>query len=559
MCLICERSFSNEAMKPSRLNEHLQKMHPDRAGKDLAYFQSLRDKFGKRPTLNNLFSAVSQQNTDGLRASYNISLLIAKAGKPHSIGEELLVPAISEVITTVMHKSPYDIIKSIPLSNDTVRRRIDEMAEDVENNLCMFLRTSPFSLQLDDSTLPGNESLLLAYARFVKDGSLVEELLFARQLKTNTKGASIFGIAEEFFKEKAIPLSNILSCATDGAPSMIGRYNGFVCHLKNAVPNILSVHCVIHRQHLVAKKLSLRLNASLQTVITSVNKIKSHSLNDRLFRQLCYENDEEFERLLMHTEVRWLSKGNCLQRFYELYDTVVEFFEDTNAELSNELKNKKHDIAYLADLFAKFNEMNLQLQGTGVTLIKCKSIVSAFIAKLLLFERNIGRRELFQFPKLLGIKENVEDDTLNIFCEHLRALHDNMQKRFEDLLSLEVPDWVINPFANIEDLGMYEEELIELQNDADLKPKFKQSYQDFWLQSSIPQRYPALWNLVQKLLIPFPSSYLVERGFSAVSRIITKQRNRMQIVDRGDLRLLLTNVNPDINKLISLHQAHPSH
>ena len=44
--------------------------------------------------------------------------------------------------------------------------------------------------------------------------------------------------------------------------------------------------------------------------------IKAHSLNSRLFKHLCSKNDEEFERLLLHTEVRWLSKGICLNRVF---------------------------------------------------------------------------------------------------------------------------------------------------------------------------------------------------------------------------------------------------
>jgi hypothetical protein len=77
-----------------------------------------------------------------------------------------------------------------------------------------------------------------------------------------------------------------------------------------AVPDVFTIHCVIHRQHLVAKQLSDRLHNSPQTVITAVNTIESQALNDRLCRMLCDENDEHFERLLLHTEVRWLSKGN---------------------------------------------------------------------------------------------------------------------------------------------------------------------------------------------------------------------------------------------------------
>ena len=84
MCLVCEKNFSNEAMKPSRLLKHLQKIHLDKSGKTLAFFHSLRDQFLKRKTIN-MFTSLSKNSDDGLKASYNISLLIAKAGKPYTI------------------------------------------------------------------------------------------------------------------------------------------------------------------------------------------------------------------------------------------------------------------------------------------------------------------------------------------------------------------------------------------------------------------------------------------------------------------------------------------
>lgn len=104
------------------------KVHADKKDKDLSYFQALEEKFLRQPTLAKLFSVVSKQDDNGLHASYNISLLIAKSGKPHTIGEDLILPAISEVIRTVLHKPASDIIKKICLSNNTVQRRIYEMA-----------------------------------------------------------------------------------------------------------------------------------------------------------------------------------------------------------------------------------------------------------------------------------------------------------------------------------------------------------------------------------------------------------------------------------------------
>ena len=68
-----------------------------------------------------------------------------------------------------------------------------------KETLCNILAATEFSLQLDESTLPGNESLLLTYVCFVKDEKLVQELLFTRQLETDTKGESVFNVVKIFF------------------------------------------------------------------------------------------------------------------------------------------------------------------------------------------------------------------------------------------------------------------------------------------------------------------------------------------------------------------------
>ncbi|XP_045104398.1 zinc finger BED domain-containing protein 5-like [Portunus trituberculatus] len=137
---------------------------------------------------------------------------------------------------------------------------------------------------------------------------------------------------------------------------------------------------------------------------------------------------------------------------------------DSNSVLCDELRNMKHDIAYLADIFTKFNEVNLQLQGNEANLIKVKSAISTFLAKLQLFKRNIARHALYQFPSLseLDKEKGISDDDLQVYCTHLDELHRDMSKRFEDILLLEIPDWVINPFLNVngEETGVAEEELI---------------------------------------------------------------------------------------------------
>ena len=50
-----------------------------------------------------MFASSSQQSVDGLLAPYNLSLMMAKKDKSHTIGEELILPAAKEVLNIVLH------------------------------------------------------------------------------------------------------------------------------------------------------------------------------------------------------------------------------------------------------------------------------------------------------------------------------------------------------------------------------------------------------------------------------------------------------------------------
>jgi len=72
-------------------------------------------------------------------------------------------------------------------------------------------------------------------------------------------------------------------------------------------------------------------------------------------------------------------------------------------------------------------------------------------------------------------------------------------------------------------------------------------------------KYPKLAAAAEPFLLAFPSSYMVEAGFSHVNAILSKQRNRLNLEERGDLRLKLTNTRSDVNATVRAVQAHPSY
>ena len=88
-----------------------------------------------------MFGTNKSQLDDSLQCTYNLSLLIAKIRKPLPIGKELFLPAFSEMSSTDLHHAPGPIIKSVLLSDNTVQRRIADMADDTEKSLCEILVT----------------------------------------------------------------------------------------------------------------------------------------------------------------------------------------------------------------------------------------------------------------------------------------------------------------------------------------------------------------------------------------------------------------------------------
>ena len=77
----------------------------------------------------------------------------------------------------VLGKQADQRLKVIPLSANTVKRRIKEMADDIENQVIKMVKNSPFySIQLDECTDVSNKALLFCFVRVECEGELQEKL-----------------------------------------------------------------------------------------------------------------------------------------------------------------------------------------------------------------------------------------------------------------------------------------------------------------------------------------------------------------------------------------------
>lgn len=222
-------------------------------------------------------------------------------------------------------------LSQIPLSDNTVKRRIDDMAEDIKNQVVEAVKESCFlAIQLDESTDVAQCCQLLVFVRYIKNETIKDELLFSTELTTTSKAIDIMTAMSAFFDKHELQWKNLIGVCTDGAPAMLGSRSGFVQLVKEKNPNVITIHCFIHRQALAAKTLPKELYEVLKLCIKIVNYIKKSALNTRLFTALCEDLGSEHKILLLllfHSEARCLSKGNMLGRLFELRDEIIQFLE----------------------------------------------------------------------------------------------------------------------------------------------------------------------------------------------------------------------------------------
>ena len=63
----------------------------------------------------------------------------------------------------------------------------------------------------------------------------------------------------------------------------------------------------------------------MTTVVKIVNYIRAQPLHRREFRALQNEYNNEHGDFLLHTEIRWLSRGYALKRFRECLPQILTY------------------------------------------------------------------------------------------------------------------------------------------------------------------------------------------------------------------------------------------
>lgn len=171
-----------------------------------------------------------------------------------------------------------------------------------------------------------------AFVIYEYNREIYEDFLFCKPLPSHTTAENIFDTLNEFIVFNKIHPTKCVEVSTDRAWAMVEKLTGVVKRVKDMALLVTAVHCSIHREALATK--TMPADMVLDEAVRTVKFIKSRSLWSHLFAILCVEMGSDHRPLLLHTEVRWLSSGKVLTKFFKLLDGRRTFFADTRFRLS---------------------------------------------------------------------------------------------------------------------------------------------------------------------------------------------------------------------------------
>lgn len=290
----------------------------------------------------------------------------------------------------------------------------------------------------------------------------------------------------------------------------------------------------------------------------------ARGLNHRQFKSLLEEMNAMHQDLVYFCEVRWLSRGAMLQRFYDLRNEIVTFLKQKNAGFGiDELSDPDWltDLAFLTDFTSHMNKLNLQLQGKGQFINQIYDYITAFVNKLRLWETQLINSNFAHFPNFGLCKPANPDKYISIIV----STKTQFESRFCDMKNQKDRfDLFAIPFSVDVNTAPHEMqmEIIELQSSNILKAKYDSvPIANFYKEYVQKPTYPHLYDNAKRVMCMFGSTYCCEQLFSKMNYTKNNLRTRLSDHHLNDvLKISSTKLPVDFNALaMTQKQHHPSH
>lgn len=587
VCLICNKTVA--LIKSANLKRHYETVHqqfhknfPLRSEARKEKLQTYLASYKKSTSI--LIRSMSEQEKSA-DAALRVCWTLNKHQKPFSDSE--IVKECMLGVAAALFEDKKDVvtaIQRIPLSAKSNTKRTEILAADNKRSLLELLQKAPcYAIAIDESCDIVDEEQMSIFVRFfdVESKEFREELLAVLTFKGQTRGEDLFEAFDNFMTISNVSYDKMVSVSTDGAPAMIGKERGLVKRIKDKNAGLLSYQCIIHQAALCGK-LSDTLKEVMDNLIKLVNFMRSRSsLQHRQFKAFLSECNSMHCDLLQHNNVRWLSKGQVIERFWQIKQEIHSFLENLNTQEAMKhlefLANERSmlTVAFLNDILNHLNVLNTELQGKDKLVCDLIQCVSSFRRKLDIFEKDIASGELIHFPTTSEYKNHSESEVdLAVFSNFIENLKKEFAERFQDFaeveklsLFLKVP-FAVSPAGEWIDVAanrfpiskaLLQMEIIDLQEDLLLQMHKDKSVQEFW-GKHVSDKYGNCKKLAIYLSTMFGSTYLCESSFSKMNFLKNKYRSRLTDAHLEDtLRICCSQREPNFKKLAQDKKCNFSH
>ena len=147
--------------------------------------------------------------------------------KSHIFVESVILPACQQMVKVMLDDKAEQEISKSPLSNYTVQRRITDFSDNIEQNVMAKLKNCQFTLQINESTDISDHAQLIAFARVIDEGVIINQFLCCKNVPSTTKGQGVFDILTTHLKKHGLSWDSCVGMCTDRVPSMVGSIKGF--------------------------------------------------------------------------------------------------------------------------------------------------------------------------------------------------------------------------------------------------------------------------------------------------------------------------------------------
>ncbi|XP_072124401.1 E3 SUMO-protein ligase NSE2 isoform X1 [Mobula birostris] len=311
---------------------------------------------------------------------------IAAALKPYSEGE--FIKACMLTAAELVCPEKRQAFGNISLSRNTVAERIGDLAGDLNSQLKDKVKSFiAFSVAVDESTDMTDVAQLGIFICGVDASLTVTEEFVEMVPMTNTTMANdVFSSLVKALDRVGVDWSHAVSMATDGAPSVVRKKAGVVVKLGETVQTgnpeqeFRNFHCIIHQEALCSR--TLKMDNVMDVVIKTVNFIRAKGLSHQQFDILLSESNIG-HGLPYHTEVRWLSRGVVLKRFFQLHAEIGLFMNEKGKPVTElDDPDRLHDLPFLGDIIEHLNMLNVNMQGRSKLVTEYYNSIRGFQIKL---------------------------------------------------------------------------------------------------------------------------------------------------------------------------------